>query len=421
MFNTINQQIREDQLSVIKRADNKIFPCLLLCCGGFERLVSGHSISLLILQQYLNMHTLSEKVKKTSFFEGHNNPLIISGPCSAESETQLLQTAHQLQALQKVDIFRAGIWKPRTRPNEFEGVGTIGLQWMQKVKQETGFKLVVEVAKPEHVEEALHYGSDALWIGARTVVNPFSVQELAASLKGVDIPIFVKNPLTPDLKLWIGAIERFQLAGINQLAAIHRGFHYFANSPYRNAPMWEIPIELKRLFPDLPLITDISHISGKRSLLQEIAQKALDLETDGLMVESHFDPDSAKTDAAQQITPFELGKMLDSLRIHNPAKSENFALPLEKLRTEIDKLDGELLFILAKRMEIIDEIGAFKKANKHTILQHKRSQHIIEDRLAIGSNLGLDQNFLNQLIEIVNDASAKRQKIIFNKPQAEVE
>ncbi len=367
------------------------------------------------------MHTLSEKVKKTSFFEGHNNPLIISGPCSAESETQLMQTALQLQALQKIDIFRAGIWKPRTRPNEFEGVGTIGLQWMQKVKEETGFKLVVEVAKPEHVEEALHYGIDALWIGARTVVNPFSVQELAASLKGVDIPIFVKNPLTPDLKLWIGAIERFQLAGINQLAAIHRGFHYFANSPYRNAPMWEIPIELKRLFPELPLITDISHISGKRSLLQEITQKALDLETDGLMIESHFEPDSAKTDAAQQITPFELGKMLDSLKIQNLAKSKNFALPLEKLRTEIDKLDGELLLILAKRMEIIDEIGTFKKANKHTLLQHKRLQHIIDDRMAIGSNLGLDRNFLNQLIEIVNDASMKRQLIIFNKPQAEVE
>jgi len=367
------------------------------------------------------MQTLSEKAHNAAFFARHDKPLIISGPCSAETEYQLIETAKQLKALERVDIFRAGIWKPRTRPNEFEGVGTIGLGWMQKVKEETGFKLVVEVAKPDHVEAALNYGIDALWIGARTVVNPFSVQELAESLKGIDIPLFIKNPLTPDLKLWIGAIERFQMAGINQLAAIHRGFHYFANSPYRNAPMWEIPMELKRLFPKLPLITDISHISGKRSLLQEIAQKALDLETDGLMIESHLNPDTAKTDAAQQITPFELRKMLDALNFNIHPKNIHFDLPLEQLRTEIDKLDGELLLLLAKRMEIIEEIGSYKKANKLNRLQLKRREHINEDRLAIGSNLGLDHDFLIQLIELVNNASTKRQDIIFNEKLPKVE
>lgn len=350
-----------------------------------------------------------------SWFESFRKPFIISGPCSAESADQLLKTSHALKQVEEVQVFRAGIWKPRTRPGEFEGIGSEALIWMQKVKQQTGLKLAVEVANPYHIEEALAHGIDILWIGARTVVNPFSVQELAEALKGNHVPVFIKNPLTPDLKLWMGAIERINKAGINQIAAIHRGFHYFQKSPFRNAPMWEIPIELKRLAPQLPLITDISHISGKRELLFDIAQKAFDLETNGLMVETHFDPSVAKTDAAQQLTPADLGQMLGKLVIRKQDGDTIFESKLESLRTEIDKLDGELLQLLARRMEVVDEIGNYKQENNITILQLKRWQHIMEDRLAIGSNLGLDEKFLLQLLELVHEASIKQQEKIFKE------
>ncbi len=353
-------------------------------------------------------------ITQSSWLPNGEGPLVISGPCSAESEIQLLQTARQLKEIGRVKIFRAGIWKPRTRPNEFEGAGNIALEWMQTVKAETGLALTVEVANPKHVEQALKHQINILWIGARTVVNPFSVQELSDVLKGVDIPVMVKNPLTPDLKLWLGALERINKAGIEKLAAIHRGFHYFEKSPYRNAPMWEIPIELKRLVPNLPIITDISHISGRRDLLQQIAQKALDLETNGLMIESHFDPDAALTDAAQQIAPATLKQLLDSLIIRKRKGSVEFENILEGLRTEIDKLDGELIDLLAKRMRVIEEIGQYKKENNITILQLKRWQHIIEDRLAIGENLGLHRKFLLQLLELVHEASIQRQTDIFN-------
>jgi chorismate mutase len=353
-------------------------------------------------------------ITQSSWLPNGEGPLVISGPCSAESESQLLQTARQLKEIGRVKIFRAGIWKPRTRPNEFEGAGNIALEWMQTVKAETGLALTVEVANPKHVEQALKHQIDILWIGARTVVNPFSVQELSDVLKGVDIPVMVKNPLTPDLKLWLGALERINKAGVEKLAAIHRGFHYFEKSPYRNAPMWEIPIELKRLVPNLPIITDISHISGRRDLLQQIAQKALDLETNGLMIESHFDPDAALTDAAQQIAPATLRLLLDSLIIRKRKGSVEFENILEGLRTEIDKLDGELIDLLAKRMRVVEEIGQYKKENNITILQLKRWQHIIEDRLAIGENLGLRRKFLLQLLELVHEASIQRQTDIFN-------
>lgn len=342
-------------------------------------------------------------------------PLLISGPCSAETEEQVLQTARELKKIDRVKIFRAGIWKPRTRPNDFEGVGIEGLKWMQKAKAETGLLTTVEVANPQHVEAALEHGIDILWIGARTVVNPFSVQELSEALKGTDVPIMVKNPLTPDIKLWLGALERINKAGINKLAAIHRGFHYFEKSPFRNAPMWEIAIELKRLVHDLPLITDISHICGRRDLLLEIAQKALDLETNGLMVESHITPLLAKTDADQQITPAELGQLLDNLVFRAKTGNIDFETKLEGLRTEIDKLDGELLNLLAKRMQVVDEIGHYKKENNITILQIKRWQHIIQDRIAIGNNMGLDTKFLVQLLELVHETSIQRQTAIFNK------
>jgi len=345
-------------------------------------------------------------------------PMIISGPCSAESEEQLINTALGLKELPRLDYFRAGIWKPRTRPGDFEGLGAQGLNLMQKVKELTGFRLMIEVAKPSHIEQALKHQIDAVWIGARTVVNPFSVQELAETMKGINIPVFIKNPVTPDLKLWLGAIERFHKVGITDLAAIHRGFHYFAKSPYRNAPMWEIPIELKRLLPEIPIITDISHISGKRSTLAAIAQKALDLDTDGLMIESHFDPDSAKTDAAQQIKPGDLKLLINNLKVRKHHNYSGFDITLEKLRTEIDKLDGELLQLLAKRMEIIDEIGRYKKQNNLSIFQLKRWQHILDDRLSIGTNLGLNQAFLLQMLEIVHKASIGQQEKIFHPVEA---
>lgn len=343
-----------------------------------------------------------------------DQPFVISGPCSVESEEQVMETARELKKIPQVKLFRAGIWKPRTRPGDFEGIGVQGLKWLQKVKAETGLPITIEVANTAHIEEALKHDIDVLWIGARTVVNPFSVQELSDALRGVNVPVMIKNPLTPDIKLWMGAIERFYKSGITQLAAIHRGFHYFNKSPYRNAPMWEIPIELNRLMPTLPIITDISHICGRRELLQEIAQKALDLETNGLMIESHIHPDKALTDAAQQLSPSALAEMLTHLVIRQKSGTIEFEHHLEQLRTEIDKLDGELIQLLAKRMEIIGEIGEYKKDNNITILQLKRWKHIIDDRLSIGTEMGLDPKFLLAVLELVHEASIQKQTQIFN-------
>ena len=342
-------------------------------------------------------------------------PLIISGPCSAESEYQLLKTARQLAETNKLHVFRAGIWKPRSRPNDFEGVGEQGLIWLKKVKEETGLLTTVEVADAKHVELALKHDVDILWIGARTVVNPFSVQAIAETLAGVDIPVMIKNPVNPDIKLWLGAIERMNAIGINKLIAIHRGFHYFEKSPFRNAPMWEIPIELKRIAPRLPIIVDPSHICGKQDLIESISQKALDLEMDGLMIESHFDPDNALTDAAQQITPKYLQKMLERLVIRHKRGDLDFQHKLEELRTEVDKLDGELMQILSKRMELIDEIGEYKRENDITILQMKLWAGIIADRMSIGTHMGLDKVFLKKLLTLIHKESIQRQEDIFRK------
>jgi chorismate mutase len=342
-------------------------------------------------------------------------PLIIAGPCSAESEAQVMETAKQIAEIPAVKVFRAGIWKPRTRPGEFEGVGEEGLKWLQKVKQQHGLPVTVEIAEPAHVKLALKYGIDMLWIGARTVVNPFSVQSLADALRGTDIPVLIKNPINPDLKLWIGAIERIHAAGIDKIIAVHRGFHYFEKSPYRNSPMWEIPIELKRIVPDLPIIVDPSHISGKRALLQTVSQRAFDLEMDGLMIESHFDPSIAKTDASQQIAPKDLKELLDGLIIREKSGDIDFEFKLEELRTEIDKIDGQLLQNLAKRMEIVDEIGEYKKEKGITILQMKRWAGILEDRLSIGTHLGLSQTFLKNMLALLHRESLQRQAEIFNK------
>ncbi len=340
-------------------------------------------------------------------------PLVISGPCSAESEDQVLQTAVELSKIPNVKIFRSGIWKPRTRPGLFEGVGLQGLKWLKQVKDQTSLLTAVEVANPEHVEAALKYEVDILWIGARTVVNPFSVQELANVLNGIDIPVMVKNPVNPDMNLWIGALERINLSGIKRIAAIHRGFYFFDKTPYRNAPMWEIPIELKRLMPNLPVICDPSHICGERSMLLDVAQKALDLEMNGLMLESHIDPDNALTDPQQQIKPSELKKLINSLVIRKQEGNFEFESKLEELRTEIDKIDAELINILSRRMQLIDEIGQYKKDHNITILQLKRWSNIVQNRLKTGLDSGLQKEFLQKLLEIVHIESIQRQTDIY--------
>ena len=342
-------------------------------------------------------------------------PLVISGPCSAESREQVMATAMEVAKIPQVKVLRAGLWKPRTRPGEFEGVGEEGLKWLVDAKRVTGLMTTVEVAEPAHVELALKHGVDILWLGARTVVNPFSVQAIAEALKGTHVPVMVKNPVSPDIKLWIGAIERVSSAGITKIVAIHRGFHYFNKSPFRNAPMWEIPIELKRTIPNIPIIVDPSHICGRRNLLQEVSQKAFDLEMDGLMIESHINPSVAKTDAAQQVTPVELKNLIDSLVIRSRDGNPEFQSKLEELRTEIDKLDGELLDILSKRMEIIKEIGDYKIENDITILQMKRWAGIIEDRLSIGTSLGLDKEFLLNLLKLIHTESIKKQEERFKQ------
>jgi chorismate mutase len=348
-------------------------------------------------------------------------PLIISGPCSAESEKQVLETARAISAIPNVKIFRAGIWKPRTRPGLFEGVGDEGLKWLGLVKVETGLLTTVEVASPKHVEAALKYGVDILWIGARTVVNPFSLQDLANVLNGVDIPVMIKNPVNPDLNLWIGALERIHNSGINKIAAIHRGFYFFDKTPYRNAPMWEIPIELKRQIPNLPVICDPSHICGDRESLRDISQKALDLEMNGLMIESHIDPEHALTDPQQQVTPAQLKELIDSLIIRNEKGNFEFESKLEELRTEIDKLDAELINILARRMGLIDEIGKYKRDHNITILQLKRWSSIVRDRLNTGLETGLNKEFLSKLLEIVHNEAIQRQADLYKERNGQKE
>ena len=351
----------------------------------------------------------------SSWIDTKGFPLVISGPCSAETEEQVLATARKLAEVSQVKIFRAGIWKPRTRPGGFEGVGEKGLVWLNSVKKETGLLTTVEVANPHHIELALKHKVDILWIGARTVVNPFSVHELASALEGTNIPVMIKNPVNPDIDLWIGALERFNKAGISKLIAIHRGFYFFEKTPFRNAPMWEIPIELKRIFPELPVICDPSHICGQRNTLKEVAQKALDLEMNGLMLESHINPDIALTDKEQQVTPEDLEKLLSTLVIREREGNVEFETKLEELRTEIDKLDAELLNIIARRMYVIDEIGKYKRNNNITILQLERWNNLVINRLRTGIKSGLNKKFLQQILEVVHEESIRRQTEIFNR------
>jgi chorismate mutase len=345
-----------------------------------------------------------------------SKPLIISGPCGAETEEQVMSTARELAKLGKVSIFRSGIWKPRTRPNSFEGVGSIGLTWLKKVKKEFGLLTTVEVANAQHVEEALAHGVDVLWIGARTTVNPFSVQEIADALKGVDVPVMVKNPLHPDIQLWIGALERISQVGIKKLAAIHRGFYTGVKTQYRNQPQWEIPIELKTLFPELPIICDPSHICGRTDILQQVAQKALDLDMAGLMLESHISPKAALSDAKQQVTPAELGELLNALTVRD-AHSNNAAFTdqLEHLRRLIDEIDEEMLNVLARRMEVIEKIGEYKRDNNVTILQLGRWLEILRTRTASGTGKGMKQDFIEKLCTLLHKESIRKQTEVMNE------
>src|SRR6266567_1588986 len=312
-------------------------------------------------------------------------PLIISGPCSAETEEQMIATATRLAKTGKIDMLRAGIWKPRTRPGMFEGIGAKGLPWLQQAKKLTGLPTTVEVATGKQVQDALTFDVDVLWIGARTTVNPFSVQEVADALRGVDVPVLIKNPINPDLELWTGAVERVAKSGVKQIGLIHRGFSSYGNTEYRNAPMWHLAIEMKRRYPELLFINDPSHICGRRDILLEVAQKAIDLDYDGLMIESHIDPDKAWSDAKQQVTPERLKEMLDKIIWRREdVNSEEYHAALEKLRQQINHLDDELMQILSQRMKIAEQIGQYKKENNITILQTNRWNEILERAVARG-------------------------------------
>jgi chorismate mutase len=350
-----------------------------------------------------------------------DKPVIISGPCSAETEEQTVATAKQIAATGKVHALRAGIWKPRTRPGQYEGAGDVGLQWLISAKKETGLPVTTEVANAAHVEACLKAGVDILWVGARTTVNPFSVQEVADALKGVDIPVMVKNPVNPDLELWIGALERLNKAGITKMAAIHRGFSSFEKGPFRNLPMWDIAIELKTRFPELDIICDPSHISGNRDLIAFVSQKALDLDMAGLMIESHINPDAAWSDAKQQVTPAVLGKIISELVVRQTSsENKTFKDTLSVLREQIDHLDDEIMQKLSSRMKISEKIGQYKRDNNVTILQVNRWEEIIKSRVTLGKAMGLDEGFTRDLLRLIHHESIQVQEKIMNKTEVKV-
>ncbi len=344
-----------------------------------------------------------------------DHPLVIAGPCSAETEEQVVKIAHELKD-SDVSIFRAGIWKPRTRPGGFEGVGAIGLKWLQKAKAETGLLMAIEVANAAHVKLALEHDIDVLWIGARTTVNPFAVQEIADALEGTDKIVLLKNPVNPDLSLWIGGLERLYNANIKKLGVIHRGFSTYEKTKYRNNPEWQIAIDLQNRFPDLPLICDPSHITGKRDMIQEVSQQALDLNYDGLIIETHIDPDNAWSDAAQQVTPTVLKQIFHDLRVRKETdEADDYTMRMNKLRTQIDEFDSKILEILGGRMKIADQIGALKKEKNVAILQNKRWQEILDKMIAEGSQKGLSEDFIVQLFKAIHQESIDHQEKIINK------
>ena len=345
-----------------------------------------------------------------------NQVLIISGPCGAESHEQLITTARQLHALAKPALFRAGVWKPRTRPGSFEGMGEQALNWLQDVKAEFGFKTTVEVATAHHVELALKYGVDVLWVGARSTSNPFSVQEIADALKGTNVPVMVKNPVQADLQLWIGGIERIYNSGIRKIAAIHRGFHFYGKTLYRNEPVWQLPIDLRTQFPDLPLFCDPSHISGKRDLVFSVAQKALDLGMDGLMIESHCLPESALSDKDQQLSPEKLAELINKLVLREQIKSgDERGNRLSELRGVLDQIDEELLQCLKRRSGVIEQIGKYKKDHNISIFQLERWQEILRTRMEWAERMNLSSSHVEKICQLLHEESIRLQNSLMNQ------
>ncbi len=344
------------------------------------------------------------------FKDTNPDSLIIAGPCSAETEKQVLATAHEIDSIGKVTVFRAGVWKPRTRPGSFEGAGNKALKWLQKVQKETHLKVAVEVATPEHVRRCIESGIDVLWIGARTTSNPFSMQQVAESLTNYNKPVLVKNPINPDLDLWIGAIERLQQQGVKKIGAIHRGFYPFEKTSLRNIPKWELAIELKTRMPNLPVICDPSHIAGDTRHIEEIAQKALDLAFDGLMIESHICPKEALSDKNQQLTPAKLNMLLSKLQFRQLLVNDHdFIDHLDSLRGKIDSIDMQLLELLLQRMKVVEELGIYKSNNNVSIFQLRRWKQIIETRLEYGVKLGLSRDFIRKILHLIHDESIKTQ------------
>jgi chorismate mutase len=343
-----------------------------------------------------------------------DHPLVIAGPCSAETEQQVLNIAHQLKD-SDATVYRAGIWKPRTRPGNFEGVGALGLKWLQKAKQETGMMITTEVANPNHVELALKHDVDILWIGARTTVSPFIVQEIAEALKGTDKPVLIKNPVNPDLSLWLGAVERFYTADVKNLGVIHRGFSTYEKTRYRNNPEWQIAVDLQNRFPDLPLILDPSHIAGRRDIIFDLSQTALDLNYDGLMIESHHDPDNAWSDATQQITPEVLIQYTEVLRIRKETDDDAvFNNKINTLRTKIDVIDHQLIEMLGKRMQVADAIGQLKKDHNVAVLQSKRWNEILGKMILEGEEKNLSEEFVLRMFKAIHQESINHQEEIIN-------
>lgn len=343
-----------------------------------------------------------------------SHPLVIAGPCSAETEEQVLDIANQLKD-SDVSIYRAGIWKPRTRPGGFEGVGAIGLKWLQQAKRETGLLMAVEVANATHVKLALEHDIDVLWIGARTTVNPFAVQEIADALAGTDKIVLVKNPVNPDLALWLGGVERLYNAGLRKLGIIHRGFSTYQKTIYRNIPEWQLAIELHERFPDLPIICDPSHITGRRDMIQQVSQQALDLNYDGLMVETHNHPDKAWSDAAQQVTPARLKEILESLTVREKTNPDfECSNRLMQYRARIDELDARMIELLGSRMKIAEDIGALKKENNVAVLQDKRWKEVLERMITMGGEKGLSEDFIHSLFKAIHQESIGHQQQIIN-------
>ncbi|WP_299366400.1 bifunctional 3-deoxy-7-phosphoheptulonate synthase/chorismate mutase type II [Winogradskyella sp.] len=342
------------------------------------------------------------------------HPLVIAGPCSAETEQQVLHIAHQLKD-SDATVFRAGIWKPRTRPGNFEGVGALGLKWMQKAKEETGMMITTEVANPHHVELALEHDIDILWVGARTTVSPFIVQDIAEALRGTDKPVLIKNPVNPDLSLWLGAVERFYTADVKNLGVVHRGFSTYEKTRYRNNPEWQLAVDLQNRFPDLPLILDPSHIAGRRDIIFDLSQTALDLNYDGLMIETHHDPDNAWSDAAQQITPDTLIKYTQDLRIRKEVGEDaEFKNSINTLRTKIDVIDHQLIEILGKRMQVVKGIGTLKKKHNVAVLQNKRYNEILGRMILEGEEKNLSEEFILKMFKAIHQESINHQEEIIN-------